>query len=162
MDDIKGSTKQPVSNADEPEAPMHQQEAPEPEAPMTAPKLPKETKKGMKTWLVVLLVILALVLGAGKVYYWQQANNFSNDNEQLQSQIDTLNQDLSEAKQVVTDSALEEKDKEIETLTTENNTLKAEKAILTQSNETLQQRNVELVTNCEAAGLSSECEPIIP
>lgn len=148
MDDIKG----PVPRPDIPEPhQLEQEEAHEPEmATHEEPEQPVEPKGGMKTWLVVLLVVLALVIGAGGVYLWQSSTSTADETEALQSQVDKLNQDLSDAQQAAADNTLEEKDKEIETLTAENETL-------TQSNEALKTRNDELTTNCAAEGLDADC-----
>ena len=157
MDDIKPSgsapRRKPVAPA--PQQPKHE-EVYEPETPMNEePQYQEDTKDGMKTWLVVVLVILALVIGAGGVYLWQASSSNSDETAALQSQIDSLNQDLSDAKKAAADSTLEEKNKEIETLN-------AEVKALTESNTALQGKNAELVKSCQDNGLGADCKPLVP
>jgi len=156
MDDIKPPghvpTKRPRAPA--PKQPTYEENAMhEPEMPMHEETFRRQEKPkgGMKTWLVVLLVVLALAIGAGGVYLWQSSGSTLGETEALQSQINTLKQDLSEAKQAAADNTLEAKDKEIETLG-------LEKVELKNSNDALKTRNTELTTNCAAEGLDADCK----
>ncbi len=162
MDDIRapGSAPKHRPPTSAPKQPIHEDnDAQEPERPMHEEPLmqQEEPKSGMKTWLVVLLVVLALVIGAGGVYLWQSSSSNSDETKAMQSQIDTLNQDLTDAKKAAADNTLEEKDKTIETLTAEN------KALI-DSNEALKTRNTELTTNCATADppLDADCLPVTP
>lgn len=156
MDDIKPPGHTPTRRPDvlAPKQPIREEEViNEPEMPMQEESFGRQAKPkgGMKTWLVVLLVISALAIGAGGVYLWQSSSSTPDETEALQSQINTLNQDLSEAKQAAADNTLEAKDKEIKTLS-------LEKIELKNSNDALKTRNTELTTNCAAEGLDADCK----
>lgn len=140
MDDIKAPDRhnKPATNPAAPETSMHadmgDSETPEMHTVAPAPvPAPESEKKGMKGWLVALLVVLALVVGGAGVYFWQTSKNTSSETEALQSQIDSLNQDLADAQKAAADNTLEAKDKEIDTLTAENK-------VLTDSNAALQKQ----------------------
>lgn len=151
MDDIKGpNTQKPNPAAPEGSAPTGMDENTAPEmhsaAPAPAPAADEE-KKGMKGWLVALLVILALIIGGTGVYFWQTSSSTSDETEALQSQIDATNAELEAAKEAAAESSDAEKDKEIDTLTAENK-------VLTDSNTALQTQVEDLTAACEA---STDC-----
>lgn len=120
------------------------------------PHMPQQS--GMRTWIVLVLVVLALIIGAAGVYVWQQVGNTNSSNatnEQLQSQIDDLNRELADAKKVASDSGSEAKDQEIKDLQSQVDTLTAENKTLTASNTALTEQNQALTDACNAA---TDCE----
>lgn len=164
MDDIKPSGSAPApapSGAPKEDPPMEEldnvdqnaaefQSAPSTQEP---PQMPQQSS-GMKTWVVVVLVVLALIIGGAGVYLWQTSQEDNSEAEALQSQIDELNQDLNTAKENVQEelaSGDDAKDAEIKTLTEENATLTAENTVLQESNDTLKAENQALTDACEAA-----------
>ena len=132
MDDIKGPVpKSAPSAGPPPTTPSENEVQPTPDVPPQAPMVPEEKKKGgMKAWLVILLVVLALVVGGAGVYFWQQSSSTTDETAALQAQIDQQAQDLEDAKKAAADQTADEKDKQIETLTTDNKTLTDENVAL--------------------------------
>ena len=122
----------------------------EPEQPH---ELPEKEKSGMKPWLVAVLVVVALIIGAAAVYIWQTSQD---NTDQQQSQIDDLTRQLEEAQDANTETELDDKDAEIATLKTQNDTLTAEVQTLTASNEALKTQNDTLTADNEA--LTTACE----
>ena len=159
-DDIKGPSSQDAPNLRDP---VEEEEVTEPAT--TAPDAQNEPKTdAKKTWLVVLLVVLAFAIGAAGVYFWQQSTDNSDETAQLQSQIDATNAELAAAKEAAANKTEDEKDEEIvaltaenTTLTEKNNTLTAEKMTLTASNVVLAGKNADLIANCQAEGLDENC-----
>ncbi len=158
MDDIKGpNTQKPNPAAPEGSAPTGTHEQPttpemHPASPAPAPEA-DEKKKGMKGWVVALLVVLALVIGGAGVYFWQTSQNTNDETEQLQAQIDATNAELAAAKEAAAESSDEAKDEEIADLTKANETLTTE-------NATLQKQVDDLVKTCtDNPELNDDCTP---
>ncbi len=156
MDDIKGpDTQKPNPAAPEGSAPTGMDEQPttpemHPASPAPAPAA-DEKKKGMKGWVVALLVVLALVIGGAGVYFWQTSQSTNDETEQLQAQIDATNAELAAAKEAAAESSDEEKDKEIVDLTKANETLTTE-------NQTLTAQVEEMSKACEDAEMGADCQ----
>ena len=125
----------------------------EPEQPH---ELPEKEKSGMKPWLVAVLVVAALIVGAAGVYIWQTSQENTDSTEQLQSQVDDLTRQLEEAQDANTETELDDNDTQIDTLKTQVDTLTAEVQTLTASNEALKTQNDTLTTENEA--LATACE----
>jgi len=141
MDDIKSPNTQNRPNPAAPTGsmPTSSQDTTIPDlqqipyAPVGASNTDGNKKKGMRGWMVALLVVLALVIGGSGVYFWQTSSDTSDETiQQLQAQIDQTNKELTD-------------------LAKEGDTLTAENKILTKSNTALQTQVTNLTKACEDA-----------